>query len=147
MGSPHHLTPARAALLCGAAAVTLPLSSACSGAAAGNGADGADGAHSAHGAAASPATIEQLAARTGCALSGKRGSEELRQGACRTAKGRYTLVSFTTDRGRDAWLEEARPWGGSYLVGTRWVAVGAPRTLESLRADLGGHVMNGDHHG
>lgn len=139
MGSPHHLTPARAALLCGAA-VTLPLSSACS-SAAGN------GAHSAHSAAAAPATIEQLAARTGCALSGKRGSEELRQGACRTAKGRYTLVSFTTDRGRDAWLEEARPWGGSYLVGTRWVAVGTARTLESLRVDLGGHVMTGGHHG
>ncbi|MGK5551099.1 hypothetical protein ACSNOI_05740 [Actinomadura kijaniata] len=104
------------------------------------------GGHAA-GAAAEPATIEQLAARTGCSLSSRRAAEELQQGACQTARGRYTLVGFSTDQGQKAWLEEAKPWGGSYLVGTRWVAVGTPQTLEALRGTLGGTVMNGAHHG
>ncbi|WP_018657224.1 hypothetical protein [Actinomadura flavalba] len=99
-------------------------------------------------AAGAPATIEQLAARTGCSLNGSRGAEELRQGSCSTSRGRYTLVGFTTDQGQAAWLREAKPWGGTYLVGTRWVAVGTPAVLEGLRADLGGRIDHGDrHHG
>ncbi|MCP2338225.1 hypothetical protein [Actinomadura rupiterrae] len=92
------------------------------------------------------ASIEQLAARTGCSLTGTRRSEQLQQGACRTSQGRYTLVGFDSDRDRDAWLGEAKPWGGSYLVGTRWVAVGTPATLEALRARLGGMIMSGSAH-
>lgn len=106
---------------------------------------GGHGGHDA-GKAAEPATIEQLAAKTGCTLTGKRAAEELQQGACQTAKGRYTLVGFATDRGQQAWLEEAKPWGGTYLVGARWVAVGTPQTMESLRGTLGGTVLNGARH-
>ncbi|MFC9974065.1 hypothetical protein ACFVH6_24510 [Spirillospora sp. NPDC127200] len=139
MGSLHHL--GRTALL-GGAALLVPLASGCTGAP-------GRASHPGHGggSAAAPATIEQLAARTGCTLTGKRAADELRQGACRTGRGRYTLVGFTTDQGQRAWLEEAKPWGGSYLVGTRWVAVGTPRTLQALRGDLGGEVVNGAHHG
>ncbi|WP_067487684.1 hypothetical protein [Actinomadura hibisca] len=139
MGLLHHF--GRTALL-GGAALLVPLAAGCTGAS-------GEASHPGHGGgkAAAPATIEQLAARTGCTLTGKRAADELRQGACRTGEGRYTLVGFSTDQGQRAWLEEAKPWGGSYLVGTRWVAVGAPQTLQALRQDLGGEVMNGAHHG
>ncbi|MQY02278.1 hypothetical protein [Actinomadura macrotermitis] len=130
------------AALLGGALLTLPvlaLAAACGGA--------AGAGHAGH-TAAPPATIEQLAAKSGCRLTGTRGAEELRQGACRTARGRYTLVGFTTDQGQRAWLAEARPWGGTYLVGTRWVAVGPEPTLRSLRGELGGDILSGDaHHG
>ncbi|MBW8481067.1 hypothetical protein [Actinomadura parmotrematis] len=97
-------------------------------------------------AAAEPATIEQLAARTGCSLSGTRSAEELRQGACQTARGRYTLVGFSSGEGRRQWLEEARPWGGSYLVGPNWVAVGTQPVLQALKKDLGGDILDGEMH-
>lgn len=56
-------------------------------------------------------------------------------------------MSFKTDQGQNAWLEEAKPWGGTYLVGTRWVIVSTPPTLETLRKTLGGNILNGAHHG
>jgi hypothetical protein len=143
MGSLFHTpvfrTPVKAVLLCGAALV-LPLAAGCSG----------GGAHGEHGGApvAKVATIEQLASQTGCTLIGSRKSAEFKQGQCKTEKGRYVLVSFTTDKGRDSWLTEAKPWGGSYLVGPKWVAVATPPILESLRAKVGGKIINGDdHHG
>ncbi|MFC5751130.1 hypothetical protein [Actinomadura rugatobispora] len=138
MGSLYQMTPVKAALLCGA--VIVPLAAGCSG-------SSGSASHSGHeGPAAKPATIEQLAQKTGCTLAGKRNSAELRQGACQTSRGRYTLVSFTDDKGRDSWLTEAKPWGGSYLVGPRWVAVATPPILESLRKEVGGKIINGDQH-
>jgi hypothetical protein len=137
MGSPHLL---KAALLSGA---TLMLAAGCSGS------SNMAGMHGAHGDApkAKPATIEQIAEQTGCTLAGTRNADELKQGACQTAKGRYTVVSFKTDQGQNSWLEEAKPWGGSYLVGARWVIVSTPPTLETLRKELGGQILNGAHHG
>jgi hypothetical protein len=137
MGSLFH-TPVKTVLLCGAALV-LPLAAGCSG--------GAKG-HGEHGGApvAKAATIEQLAEQTGCTLAGTRKSAQLKQGQCKTDKGRYVLVSFPTDKDRDAWLTEAKPWGGSYLVGPKWVAVATPPILETLRKDVGGKVVNGDGH-
>ncbi|GAA2408004.1 hypothetical protein GCM10010191_15600 [Actinomadura vinacea] len=139
MGSLNQMTPVKAALLCGAA-IVLPLAAGCGGSEKSS-QDGAGGPE------AKPATIEQLAQQTGCTLTGTRNAAELRQGACKTAKGRYTLVSFTNDKGRDAWLTEAKPWGGSYLVGPRWVAVATPQILETLRKDVGGKIVSGDDHG
>jgi hypothetical protein len=143
MGSENHRSPLKAALLCGAAAVTLPLAAACSGGANAEGNSAQGGAKE-----AKPATAEQLAAQTGCTLSSLRKVKDLAQGACQTAKGRYTVVSFSTDQGQKAWLEEAKPWGGSYLVGPRWVVVSTTQTLQSLQQDLGGQVQYGaDHSG
>jgi len=55
-------------------------------------------------------------------------------------------VGFNDGKGRDAWLTEARPWGGTYLVGPRWVAVATPAILESLRREVGGTIVHGDQH-
>ncbi|MFI0349608.1 hypothetical protein [Actinomadura sp. 9N407] len=143
MGSLFHTpvtfhAPVKTVLLCGAALV-LPLAVGCSGGAGGHGEHGG-------GPVAKVATIEQLAQQTGCTLIGSRKSAEFKQGQCKTDKGRYVLVSFTTDKGRDSWLTEAKPWGGSYLVGPKWVAVATPPILESLRTKVGGKIINGDHH-
>lgn len=143
MGSTHrrrHGTdgPRRslAALLC-AAALPVPAAAGCS--AVGGGPDGPG--------EAAPASLAELAEKTGCTPTGERAVEDLEQGNCETPRGRYVLLSFTTDEGMRTWLDEARPWGGSYLVGARWVAVSTPETLQSLRADLGGKIVSGDPHG
>src|SRR5690349_10628465 len=120
MGPRHHPGLLRPVLLC-AAAVALPLAAGCS---AKSGASGASGEKD-----AKPASIQRLAEQTGCSLTGKRKVKDLEQGNCKTAQGRYVLLSFTTDQGMNAWLEEAKPWGGAYLVGPRWVAVSEDKTL------------------
>ena len=140
MGSRHPLGPimlprARTALLC-TAALALPLAAGCSASS-----DASDGK------AAKPASLQELAAQTDCKVTGTRKVKDLEQGNCKTSLGRYVLVSFTTDKGMNSWLKEAKPWGGWYLVGARWVAVSEKPTLESLRKELGGEIVQGDHHG
>ncbi|TDD83026.1 hypothetical protein [Actinomadura rubrisoli] len=136
MGSLNHAS--KAALLCCAAALTLPMAAGCSGESKAAGSGDREG---------TPAGLDELAVRTGCALSGQRKAQELQQGNCKNSRGQYVLVSFTTDKGLNSWMEEAKPWGGTYLVGTRWVAVSTPATLQSLQKDLGGRVVSGETHG
>lgn len=145
MGSTHHLGRAagvsRAGLALAVAAVlALPLAAGCSAAGKSGGSGDAD-------RAAAPANLDELAARTGCSLVGRRKAQQLQQGNCRNSRGQYVLVSFDSDRDMTSWLDEAKPWGGTYLVGTRWVAVSTPATLQSLRKDLGGHILSGEMHG
>jgi hypothetical protein len=135
MGLPHLL---KVALVAGPAVALL---AGCSG-------KMNNGAHAGHGGPeAKAATIDQIASQTGCTLSGRRNAEELRQGACQTGTGRYTVVDFSTEQGQKSWLDEAKPWGGTYLVGKRWVIVSTVPTLETLRQQLGGDIVNGSHHG
>ncbi|TYK43055.1 hypothetical protein [Actinomadura decatromicini] len=97
--------------------------------------------------AGAPADIEGLASKIGCTqITGKRNVRDLRQGTCRTSQGRYTMVTFGTDRNRDAWLSEATKWGGAYLVGSRFAVVGTPQSLESIKAKVGGELKMGDAH-
>ncbi|WUH96324.1 hypothetical protein OHR68_22360 [Spirillospora sp. NBC_00431] len=135
MGSRHHLGLTKSALLC-AAAMALASCSASS-----------DASPTGEGKAARPASLAKLAEQTSCSLTGTRKVKDLEQGNCKTSQGRYVLLSFTTDQGMNAWLHEARPWGGTYLVGARWVVVSRQKTLETLRADLGGKIVHGDNHG
>ncbi|MEU8570847.1 hypothetical protein AB0C51_21325 [Streptomyces pathocidini] len=85
-------------------------------------------------------TVEQLAARTSCEPNLQIDAAELRQGACRTGAGRYVLATFATHQGQQRWLREAQAYGGSYLVGRRWVAVGDTEVLRTLRFRLGGEL-------
>ena len=64
-------------------------------------------------------------------------------GQLRTDDGRYVLATFATDRGQWEWINEAKDYGGSYLVGRKWVVVGDPRVVTALRARLGGTVETG----
>ncbi|MGW1281885.1 hypothetical protein ACWD4V_33650 [Streptomyces tsukubensis] len=96
---------------------------------------------------AATGTLEQLAARAGCAPEIRAGAEELRQARCATDDGTYTLVTFATDRGQREWINAANDYGGTYLLGRRWVAAGGEGTITALRARLGGELERGADHG
>ncbi|MFE0683365.1 hypothetical protein ACFW17_21470 [Streptomyces sp. NPDC058961] len=91
-------------------------------------------------------TLEQLAARADCTPVVSTDSAELRQANCTTKDGRYVLATFATDRGQREWINEAKDYGGVYLVGRKWVAVGEQPVLTALHGRLGGSVETGTMH-
>ncbi|MFI6805210.1 hypothetical protein ACIBO6_09410 [Streptomyces luteogriseus] len=132
----------RALAAAGALAV-LALVTACGGGD-GKGADGGKAAPSVTAAPAAgvvaPAKVEVIAGLTGCKAKIRIDADELRQGLCRTKKADYLITTFPEERFKETWLEEARVYGGKYLVGTRWVVSVKPALLESFRAKLGGTI-------
>lgn len=101
-----------------------------------------------HGAPPAPEkSIDQLGAALGCPGPKLQiDAAELRQAVCKSATGQSILVTFTTGRNQRDWLDAAQPYGGTYLVGDRWVVVSEPPVLEGLRAQLGGRIETGDQH-
>ncbi|MFF4012656.1 hypothetical protein [Streptomyces sp. NPDC001717] len=101
--------------------------------------------------ATAPATrsvsIEEIAAAIGCTAEVSVEAEELREGGCESAQGAYRMATFAADEGQRSWLAEARIYGGTYLVGNRWV-VTAPQAdaLATLRERLGGSLDTGSTH-
>jgi hypothetical protein len=98
------------------------------------------------GVQARPMSLEQLASGTGCRVRPQQGSAELTQGACETDQGKYVLVSFTDDEAQQSWLTEAKPWGGLYLQGPRWVIVGTGPQLKTFQGKVGGTIVAGEDH-
>ncbi|MFE1952921.1 hypothetical protein ACFW9D_20930 [Streptomyces sp. NPDC059524] len=97
---------------------------------------------------AATGTLEQLARRAGCTPDVQTDAADLRQANCGSGSGRYVLATFATDRGRAEWLDAADDYGGTYLVGRRWVAAGPERVVTALRDRLGGAVERSSaHHG
>ncbi|MET7362995.1 hypothetical protein ABZS76_31825 [Streptomyces sp. NPDC005562] len=97
-------------------------------------------------------SLEQLAAEAHCRADIQTDAAELRQATCENGARRYVLVTFTNARGQAEWLDEANDYGGTYLVGGRWVAVGGAADIAALRGRLGGTVVDaagrhGGHHG
>ncbi|WP_329325544.1 hypothetical protein [Streptomyces luteogriseus] len=147
--SPRRHHPARAqrprALAAAGALVVLPLViTACGGGDDGKGADRGKAAPSVTAAPAAgvvaPAKVEVIAGLTGCKAKIRIDADELRQGLCHTKKADYLITTFPEERFKETWLEEARVYGGKYLVGTRWVVSVKPALLESFRAKLGGTI-------
>ncbi|MFP3990892.1 hypothetical protein U9R90_26170 [Streptomyces sp. E11-3] len=91
-------------------------------------------------------SLEELAAKVDCDPSASREAAELRQANCETDDGRFVLATFSTDRGQREWLNEANDYGGTYLVGRKWVAVGDKKVVTALRGQLGGTVEESSHH-
>ncbi|MFJ5997483.1 hypothetical protein [Streptomyces sp. NPDC092370] len=87
-----------------------------------------------------PAKVEVIAGLTGCKAKIRTEADELREGVCRTRKGDYLITTFPEEGLKETWLESARVYGGTYLVGMRWVVSAKPAVLEPLRAKLGGTV-------
>jgi hypothetical protein len=87
-----------------------------------------------------PAKVEVIAGLTGCKPKIRIDADELRQGVCRTKRADYLITTFPEEKYKETWLEEARVYGGKYLVGTRWVVSVKPALLESFRAKLGGTI-------
>lgn len=94
-----------------------------------------------------PVALERIGRAIGCTPQVQTDVDELRQGACTTERGAYVMVTFTSAAGQQSWLDEAQPYGGSYLVGERWVVEAEPDALEPVRKELGGTVEEGQHHG
>jgi hypothetical protein len=93
-------------------------------------------------------SLESLAAEVKCEPDIQTDADEIRQAICQVGAGKFVLATFATDRGQREWLNDAKDYGGHYLVGRKWVAVGSDGTVRTLRGTLGGDVETGaDHSG
>ncbi|WP_041822027.1 hypothetical protein [Streptomyces davaonensis] len=107
----------------------------------GSGADQADVPETASG------SLEQLAAEVKCAPDIQIDADDIRQAICKDDDGKFILATFATDRGQREWINGAKDYGGHYLVGRKWVAVGdETSTLTVLRKTLGGDIEEGKDH-
>ena len=88
-----------------------------------------------------PAKVEVIAGLTGCEAEIRVEAEELREGMCHTKKADYVITTFPHQKYQQTWLDAASVYGGTYLVGSRWVVSAEPETLGHLRAKLGGTVQ------
>ena len=91
-------------------------------------------------------SLEQLAAEVKCKPNMQTAADTIRQALCKKGKEKYVLATFATDRGQREWINGAKDYGGHYLVGRKWIAVGETKTVTTLRATLGGDIEEGQDH-
>lgn len=91
-------------------------------------------------------SLEHLAAEAECEPNMQTDADTIRQALCKKGGEKYVLATFATDRGQREWLNTAKDYGGYYLVGRKWVAVGEERTVTALRGTLGGTMEEGSEH-
>jgi outer membrane murein-binding lipoprotein Lpp len=91
-------------------------------------------------------SLEHLASLAKCDPNMQTDADEIRQAICKTGKEKYVLATFATDRGQAEWLSGAKDYGGYYLVGRKWVAVGQEKTVTTLQSKLGGTMEEGSEH-
>ncbi|KUN28569.1 hypothetical protein AQJ23_06420 [Streptomyces antibioticus] len=116
---------------------------------AGCGSGDGDGAGKAAVPETASGSLEHLAAEVGCKPTIQIDADELRQASCRKSKadGKFLLATFATDRGQREWIDGAKDYGGHYLVGRKWVAVGETKNVTAtLRKTLGGNIEEGQDH-
>ncbi|MET9357591.1 hypothetical protein ABZY14_32180 [Streptomyces sp. NPDC006617] len=108
----------------------------------GAGGDGADTVP-----ATATGSLEHLAAEAECTPNMQTDADTIRQALCGKGDGKYVLATFSTDRGQREWINTAKDYGGFYLVGRKWVAVGHEDVVADLRGTLGGTLEQGVQHG
>ncbi|GAB2976104.1 lipoprotein [Streptomyces pseudoechinosporeus] len=91
-------------------------------------------------------SLESLAAEAKCKPNIQTDADTIRQAICKKGAEKYVLATFATDRGQREWLNGAKDYGGYYLVGRKWVAVGEEKTVTALRGTLGGTMEEGSEH-
>ncbi|MGC3000819.1 hypothetical protein ACPF8X_21265 [Streptomyces sp. G35A] len=91
-------------------------------------------------------SLEHLAAEAKCRPNMQTDADEIRQALCGAGEDKFVLATFATDRGQREWLNGAKDYGGYYLVGRKWVAVGQQETVTRLRTRLGGTMEEGSEH-
>jgi hypothetical protein len=91
-------------------------------------------------------SLEHLAAEVKCKPNLQTDADEIRQAICKNPDGKFILATFSTDRGQREWINGAKDYGGHYLVGRKWVAVGETETVTALRDTLGGDIEEGIDH-
>lgn len=109
---------------------------------------GAGGLAGSSQAAQRPGTssVEELARRIGCTAEITTDAADLRQGMCTSGGEEIWIATFPTSTARDAWISEAKAYGGSYLVGDGWVVVLSDATADLLHGLLGGVIVSGADH-
>ncbi|MFF4538483.1 hypothetical protein [Streptomyces aureus] len=132
----------RGTLLAGAAVAALVALTGC-----GGGSDGKDATAKQTVPPTATGSLEELAAEVKCKPSIQTDADEIRQGVCKIGSGKFILATFATDRGQREWLDGAKDYGGFYLVGAKWVAVGEQKMVTTLRGRLGGTLEQGTQHG
>ncbi|WP_043634083.1 hypothetical protein [Nonomuraea candida] len=108
---------------------------------------GGGGGHVAAGAqpaGAAPLTVEQLSAKVGCEPRMQVNAAEIRTGYCKTPDGQFFVTTFTTQSGKDAWMDAA-PEYNPHLVGPLWTVLSSREVLELLKERLGGDLHLTDH--
>jgi hypothetical protein len=91
-------------------------------------------------------SLESLAAKVKCKPDLQIDSDEVRQAICKNPDGKFVFATFATDRGQREWINDAKDYGGFYLVGRKWVAVGDDKVVKALRGTLGGEEEIGTNH-
>lgn len=93
---------------------------------------------------AKPLTVEQLAAKVGCKPHIQVDAVDIRTGHCKTKDGQFFVSTFTTQAGKDAWMDTA-PEYNPHLVGNLWTVLSSRKVLDRLRVRLGGDLHLKDH--
>jgi hypothetical protein len=89
-------------------------------------------------------TVEQLAAKLGCKPKIQVDATDMRTGYCKTKDGQFFVNTFTTQAGKDAWMDTA-PEYNPHLVGNKWTVLSSREVLDSLKDRLGGELHLKDH--
>lgn len=72
--------------------------------------------------------------------------QALRKNSDGDIDGKFLLATFATARGQAKWLASVKDYGGYYLVGRKWVAVGEEKTVAGLQGTLGGEMQERSEH-
>jgi hypothetical protein len=107
---------------------------------------GSGGEHEAAVPEAVTGSLEHIAAEAECKPNMQTDADTIRQAICKKGEDKYVLATFATDRGQREWLNSAKDYGGYYLVGRKWVAVGQEKTVMALQSTLGGTMEEGSEH-
>ncbi|MFG1706848.1 hypothetical protein ACFLIM_27020 [Nonomuraea sp. M3C6] len=93
---------------------------------------------------AAPLTVEQLSAKVGCEPRMQVDAADIRTGYCKTPDGEFFVSTFTTQSGKDAWMDAA-PEYNPHLVGKLWTVLSSRKVLDLLKERLGGDLHLTDH--
>jgi hypothetical protein len=86
-------------------------------------------------------TVEELAETVGCEPAFQGTTADFRQANCKVGKTDYLILDFSTEAGQQAWYDGAIPYGGSYLVGERWILTSSSEdAMIKLQDKLGGAI-------
>lgn len=89
-------------------------------------------------------TVEQIAAKVGCKPKIQVDAADMRTGYCKTKVGQFFVNTFSTQAGKDAWMDQA-PEYNPHLVGYLWTVLSDLKVLQQLKAPLNGDLHLKDH--
>jgi hypothetical protein len=97
-------------------------------------------------AGAKPVALSGISKAIGCKPNVQTDAYDIKQAECRTKTGHYSMVTFISEKGQRTWLSMSKDYGGTYLVGNRWVVTSSPAGLLPLQEKLGGSFEEGTNH-